>query len=201
MKNFLVKYIFFAATFCLTVFIFLNTYEVIANKDIPFATSLHKFALQDVINKEITEFSIKQDSRSLNNNSRLEDLSTLEIPSLDINLRLEESRNIKGIWYQRPSMGHYIGLNKDDYGNTVDYLIYTDTSWRTIPNIEDMEEGGAVWISNSRGVRVLFEISEKQILPFDKMFIINKSENRQIILIIEDAEQNRYVGYSLVIQR
>lgn len=201
MKWIIIKLIFGLISGIFTLYIFLNTYEVVANKDIPIAHSIRQIFTQDVINKEIKEFSIKQDSRNLNNNARFESPDYLEVPALGIRLHLEEARKVNGLWYQRPSLGHYIGLNKDDFGNTIDYLIYTDKSWRTIPFADEMEEGTQVRLSNRKGFGITFEVGERQILPFDRSFIIDKTENRQIILIIEDRESQKYYGYSLIVKR
>lgn len=201
MRSFFVKFLFGLISGIFTGYIFLNTYEVIANKDIPVAHAIRKIQTQEVINKEIKEFSIKQDSRNLNDNARFEEPDYLEIPALGVRVYLEEARKINGLWYQRPSLGHYIGLNKDDFGNTIDYLIYTDKSWRTIPFADEMEEGTQVRLSNRKGFSVTFEIGERQMLPLDRSFIVDKAENRQIILIIEDSEAQKYYGYSLIVKR
>lgn len=201
MRSFFVKFLFGLISGIFTGYIFLNTYEVIANKDIPVAHAIRKIQTQEVINKEIKEFSIKQDSRNLNDNARFEEPDYLEIPALGVRVYLEEARKINGLWYQRPSLGHYIGLNKDDFGNTIDYLIYTDKSWRTIPFADEMEEGTQVRLSNRKGFSVTFEVGERQMLPLDRSFIVDKAENRQIILIIEDSEAQKYYGYSLIVKR
>jgi hypothetical protein len=186
------------ASLAFTLLIFLNTYEVVANRDIPVANSMRKIEVQDVVRKVITEFDIKPDSRYLNTNSKLEALDYFEIPSLNNRVRLEESRKINNDFYQRLSLAHYIGLNKDDYGNTIDYLIYTDKSWRTIPFPENIEEGTEIKFYTQKGFMTQFVVTEKMILPFDRSFIVNKSESRQILLLIEDSQNQKYYGYSLV---
>lgn len=201
MKGLITKLLFGIFSALFTGYIFLNTYEVVANKDIPIAQSIRRFVAQDVINKEIREFSIKQDSRNLNNNARFEEPDYLEIPALGIRVHLEEARKIGDFWYQRPSLAHYIGLNKDDFGNTIDYLIYTDKSWRTIPYADEMEEGMQVRLFTRSGLGITFEIGERQILSLDRSLIVNKTENRQVILIVEDPDADKYYGYSLIVKR
>jgi len=201
MKGILTKSLFGILSALFTGYIFLNTYEVVANQDIPIAHSIRRFVAQDVINKEIREFSIKQDSRNLNNNARFEEPDYLEIPALGVRVHLEEARKIEGLWYQRPSLAHYIGLNKEDFGNTIDYLIYTDKSWRTISYADEMEEGMQVRLFNQKGVGITFEVGERQVLPLDRALIVSKTENRQVILIIEDPGMSRYYGYSLIVKR
>lgn len=201
MKGIFTKLFFGIFSALFTGYIFLNTYEVIANRDIPIAHSIRRVVAQDVINKEIREFSIKQDSRNLNNNARFEEPDYMEIPTLGIRVHLEEARRADDFWYQRPSLAHYIGLNKDDFGNTIDYLIYTDKSWRTIPYADEIEEGMQIRLSNRKGFSVTFEVGERQILPLDRAFIVDKAENCQIILIVEDPSAGKYYGYSLIVRR
>lgn len=201
MKGILTKSFFGIFSALFTGYVFLNTYEVVADRDIPIAHSIRRVAAQDVINKEIREFSIKQDSRRLNNNARFEEPVYLEIPSLKTRVYIEEARQVDGFWYQRPSLAHYIGLNKDDFGNTVDYLIYTDKSWRTVPYAHEIEEGMQVRIFNRKGFSVTLEVGERQILPLDRALVVEKSENRQVILIVEDLEGKKYYGYSLIVKR
>lgn len=200
MRNLFVKFFFGMTAFIFTVFIFLNTYELLANRDIRFASSLRKIVIQDVVNKEIKEFSVKQDSRRLNNSARLGALDYFEIPALGIRLQLEEARKIGEAWYQRPNLAHYIGLNKDDAGNTIDYLIYTNKSWRTIPYADEIEEGMAVRFYTKKGFSSLFEVSEKQVLPLDRSFVVSKAERRQMLLVVEDPRAGKYYGYSLTLQ-
>ncbi len=201
MKSLIKKFVFGLFSFIFTSFVFLNTYEVVANQDIPVANSMRRVDVQSIINRVIREFEIKSDSRSLNTNSKLEALDYLEIPSLGTRVKLEEARKVDSQFYQRLSMAHYIGLNKDDFGNTIDYLIYTGKSWRTIPFPENIEEGTEIKIFTLKGFNSLFVVSEKMILPLDRSFIVNKSESRQILLLVEDPESQKYFGYSLIVKR
>ena len=186
-------------SFAFTALIFLNTYEVVFNKDIALANSVQPMQSQEVINQVLAQFKIKGDTSLLDSSGQMEDLNNLEIPALNTSLELEESRRINDLWYQRPSRGHYIGLNKDDFGNTGDYLIYTNKSWRTLASPDQIEVGMDVKVSYGGGkFAATFSVADKAYLPTDRSFLFSKVEGRQIILIVDDAANHKYYGYSLV---
>jgi len=193
----LISLAFFLGSFLFTALVFANMYEVVANKDIPFATSVVKVQPQQPINQIFQEFQIKGDTRLLDQSGPMENLNSLQIPALNLDLTLEESRRIDGLWYRRPSRGHYVGLNKDDFGNTGDYLIYTDKSWRSVPSPDQIQTGMLVTISYEHSFSSNFTVAEKTVLPDDRSFIFSKAEGREIILIVEDDANHTYYGFSL----
>ncbi len=200
-KSFMIKLVFGLCTFAFTVFVFANAYEEVANVDLPLGFSLRRYEAQKPVQKIIDEFSIKIDTRSLNDNARLGELDVLVIPELNIRLPLEEARIINGEYYQKVNFGQYVGLNSDDFGNTVDYLVYVDQSWRTIPLTEEIEDGMSILVYTKKGFQADFVVDSRSILSMDQSFIVSKSDRRQLILIVENPEINRYYGYSLISSR
>lgn len=180
-------------------FIFMNTYEVVFNKDIVVANSVKKFAAQDQIQAIISQFNIKPDADE-KHNAAYNKLSYIQIPAISSNLYLEEQRLIKGSWYYRPNLGHYISLNKDADNVTIDYLIYAEKSWQTLPDPNQIEQGMDVKLFHDGHNMSLFKVDEKQVLPLDTTFVASKSENRQIILLVEDADRHVYYAFSLVLK-
>lgn len=195
------KILFGLVSFLFTGFVFVNSYEIMANKDVLLGFSIRKMQSQDVINGVVREFEFKEDSRNLNANAKLGKLDYLEIPALNIQLQLEESRKVDNLWYQRLNLGHYIGLNEDDYGNPVDYLIYTNKSWRTIPYVEEIEEGMNISIFTSKGYEAEFIVDRRLVLSYEDAFVVSKSDKRQILLLVEDESNQVYYGYSLISDR
>lgn len=187
-------------TLLATTYVYLNTYEVVFNQDIPLANSIKPFKAQDQINNVISQFDLKPEAGREKSNSPYQKLQYIQIPALASNLYLEEKRTINGRWYQRPSMGHYIGLNKDNNGTTVDYLIYTNASWQTIRNPGQIEPGMDVKLFHDGFALSIFRVEEKKVLPDYTAFVASKSENRQVILLIEDESQSIYYAFSLVLK-
>ncbi|HYH75846.1 MAG TPA: hypothetical protein VD735_07870 [Candidatus Saccharimonadales bacterium] len=187
-----------SVTFLFTAFVFVNTYEVVFNRDVAFAQSITKVAGQQVINSSVRDFSTKISSEEPETTAPLDGLNQITIPALTMHVKIEEARKVEGEWYQRPSVAHAIGLNKDQYGTTIDYLLYTSKSWRTIPNPDQIEKGMEVNIEHSGGAVSTFEVSEKKILPLTSSLLVGKTEARQVLLVIEDPNSNVYYGFSLV---
>lgn len=181
-----------------TAFVFMNTYEVVFNRDIPVANSVARFGAQGEIRAVIHQFDIKPDADQTVSNSEYNKLESLQFPSLTSRLYLEEKRVINGSWYVRPNLGHYIGLDKDAHGVTLDYLIYTDRSWRTLPEPNQIEVGSRVNLYHDSHSQTSYKVAEKQVLPLQGTFIASKTSQRQIILLIEDSKQKIYYGFSLV---
>lgn len=179
-----------------TTYVFMNTYEVVFNKDIILANSVSKFADQDEIQAVIDQFNIKPTVQQ-QDNAVFSHLAYIQIPAISSNLYLEEKRVINGYWYVRPNLGHYIGLDKDANGVTLDYLIYADSSWRTIANPNQIEVGMDVNLVHDGDEAASYKVVEKQVLPFHATFIASKQQTRQIILVIEDTDHHVYYGFSL----
>lgn len=180
-----------------TTFVFLNTYEVVFNQDIALASSLRKFEAEVPVKAIIRDFDIKPEENNESSNAPYVKLQSIQVPALSSTLYLEEKRVIHNELYQRPSLGHFIGLNKDNNGATVDYLIYTNESWLTIPNADQIEPGMDVRLIHDGFAQAMFSVKDKKFLPDSSTFVPSKSEKRQIILIIESKDKGRYYAYSL----
>lgn len=194
------RFLLASATLLASIFVYLNTYEVVFNDDIALANSVRRFEAQDQINNVIKQFDLKPEVGREKSNAPYQKLQYIQIPALASNLYLEEKRVIDGAWYQRPSMGHYLGLNKDNNDVTVDYLIYTNSSWQTIKSPGQIEPGMDVKLFHDGFAMSMFRVEEKKLLPYYTAFVAGKSENRQIILLIEDDKRDMYYAFSLVLK-
>ncbi len=197
MRAFLIKMSVFLVTFGFTAFIFANTYEVVFNRDIALVSSVKASANQTAINGTIKDFETRISSDSTDAVPALDKINRIEIPALDIELTTEEARRIDGEWYARPSTAHYMGLNKNKYGVSVDYLIYTIQSWRTLQSPQQIEQGMEVVFYYGSGASTSLEVTEKKVLSFERSLLVSKSEKRQILLLVEDQAEAVYYGYSL----
>jgi hypothetical protein len=178
----------------------MNTYEVVFNKDIVLADSVRKFTAQNQIEEVISQFDIKPVEGRQVNNAEYSKLQYLQIPALESNLYLEEKRLIEGQWYARPNLGHIVGLNKDDHGVIVDYLVYAISSWQTLPSPNQIEVGMDVKLFHDGRKLAMFKVAEKKALPLYSTFVAGKSDKRQIVLLVEDPKNGVYYGFSLVLK-
>lgn len=198
MRPIISKVLVLCVSLAVTAFIFMNTYEVVFNKDIAIANSVHPFTSQSQINAIVKQFDLKPEAGR--NHAPYSNIKNFQIPALNTNLFLEEKRIINGLWYQRPNLGHIVELNKDSKDRVVDYLIYTNASWQTIPSPDQIETGMDVKLYHDSGAVSNFSVEEKKTLPLQTTFVASKSEKRQIILLIEQPQNNQYFAYSLVLK-
>jgi len=193
------KYIFAFVSFAFTALVFMNTYEVLWNKDIVVAHSIQRMSSQKVIDTAVREFSAKADTGE--QLSDMGGISDIEIEALKTRVKVEEARKVNGQWYQRLSTAHYIGLNKDKEGKTVDYLLYASKSWRSLPSPDRIDVGMEVKVTDAHGGMQLYAVAEKKVTSLNRSLIVSKSEDRQIVMIIEDPHAGTYYGYSLVLKK
>jgi hypothetical protein len=193
-------YMFAVVSCAFTAVVFLNTYEVVWNKDIVVAHSIQRVAAQSVIDTAVREFAAKADNGT-DDVADLGGISGFEIPALAAQVHVEESRKVNGQWYERLSSAHYIGLNKNADGVVVDYLLYASKSWRSLPSPERIEQGMEIKVTGAKGATSVFVVAEKSVLPLDRSLIVGRAEGRQLLLVVDDARAGVYYGYSLVLKK
>lgn len=193
------KLLFAGLSVAFTAFVFMNTYEVVFNRDIVLASSVRKVTIQQQIKDIIQQFDIQSAARAgASSHAEYSKLQSLQIPALESTLYLEEKRVIDGQWYARPNLGHVVGLNKDERGITVDFLIYAISGWRSLPAPNQIETGMDINLLHNGRQLSAFKVAEKKVLPLTSAFVAGKSDKRQIILLIEDPGNRVYYGFSLV---
>lgn len=201
MRSLLGKVVFGGLSLALTALIFANTYEVVYSRDIPVANSVIPVKTQVPVDGVVKDFAIKQGAKQNASNSNLRSLESLEVPAIKVRLQLEEARRIDGLWYGRPSHGSYLGLNKDLDGATVDYVVYVRESWQTLPDGAQLEPGMEVELYHSKGSKLHFVVESKEVVDILRPLVVGKVEDRQLILIVERANESRYIGFSLIQER
>lgn len=176
-------------TFLLTSFILINTYEVVFNKDIPFANAIAPLRSQRIINNTISYFENGGDKMYSAPTGSLGEPDYLYIPSTDSRVFVARERKIDGEWYYRPNNFHYISLNQDESGVTGDLLLYTTKGFRTIPQPSGVEIGDEIAVTNQRGKTTSFAVTDVQVLPLDETYIVPDSDVRQLVIIVDDPEK------------
>lgn len=201
MKPTIIKITFATITFACTMFVFLNTYELVFNQDIALAHSIRKVDAQEPIKGIVNDFASKNLTDEINASTGFNNMEHLEIPALKMQLHIEEARKINDQWYERPGAAHFIELNKNQHGAPIDYLFYTTQSWRTINEPDRIEKGMAVDIYFGGGDVASFVVVDKKISPITQSLLVGKLEARQILLIIENPDNAIYYGYSLELKK
>jgi hypothetical protein len=203
LRNLLVKLIILVITLGVTLFIVLSTVEIVGNVDIPYISAMAPIKAQDAVNK-IVRYSDESGFKDFGNKRyvNLGQIDYLYFPNQNYRVFTGKSRKVKeystGIekWFMKPNNAHSIILNRDKSGIEGDYLIYTDQSWKTIPNAALINTGDKIQVINTRGDLFQFSIIERQELKYSESYIPQTSNDRQIILIIEDKNSDRYTAFT-----
>lgn len=196
-KLLLQNFCFGLLSFLATAFVLANAFEVVANKDVPVANSVVRSAIQAPITNLIDNLNVKQGASQNLATSDLIEPKSLMIEDLDIKLQLEEARNINHDWYFRPGFGSYLGLNSNDRGTTVDYLIYSAQSWNGIPDPNQIEPGMVAYVNHSSRSKLAFKVVAKEVQDSFSPAIIATAESRQLILLVESSNKDVYYYFTL----
>lgn len=192
------KLLFGALSFFLTGFIFLNTYEILANQDLPLATAIHPQESQTTLRNIQEFFDTIPDERITDNISNIDTFESIQIRSHNIQTQIEEARVVNGSYYYRPSIIHTIPLNYTQNNQPIDFLLYTTKAWNTIPYPDKLDLGVEVILETVTGTTHTFSIFEKKILALNSpIVLLEKTEARQIILLIDDPSNQLTYVYSL----
>jgi hypothetical protein len=202
-QNLLLKSVILVLTLGATFFIILSTVEIVANIDIAYIQAMSPVEAQEPINK-IIRYSEESGVKDFGN-KRYVDLGQLDymyFPSQNYRVFIGNARKVKesssGLekWFMKPNNAHSIVLNKDKSGVKGDYLFYTDQSWKTIPDSRRIDVGDEVKIVNTRGDGYDFRLIERQELKYSETYIPQTSNERQIVIVVENKEQNTYTAFS-----
>jgi hypothetical protein len=200
-QKFLIKVIILILTLGVTIFIVLNTIEVTGNIDIPYINSMIPIKAQDAVTK-IVRYSEEAGVKDFGPKRyvTLGSLDYIYFPTQNYRVFTGKSRKLTEYssktekWFMKPNNAHYLILNRDKNGLDGDYLFYTDQSWRTIPNSKIIGIGDRVQVINTRGDLFQFSIVEQQELSLSESYIPQTSQERQLIIIIEDKLSDTYLA-------
>lgn len=174
----------------LTVFVFLNSFEVLFNKDISFIHALDTLHAQKMINDIVGEVNgnlFQLTSEKLGNFGSPQ---TLKIPSINSKLNLVKAIHVDGNWLYRANNGHYIVTSASKNGNVGDVVIYANTSWRTILAPGDIKIGDNLFLDTDSGWRYMFRITNKSTLHFDDAYVKREMPVNSLTLLVEDERNN-----------
>lgn len=179
-----------------TAMIFLNTAEVVFNKDIPVVQAIKPLESQKVVNDILNFYSVAGEKEYDVKTGALGELDFAYLPSIDARVFIARERQIDDTWYFRPNNIHYIPLNYDALGDVGDYLFYTSKSWRAVHAPEELQIGDELRVTNTRSKTISFSITDKQILPHDALYVPSDTGLRQIILVVDDPVNDVYYIYT-----
>jgi hypothetical protein len=179
-----------------SLWMYVNAYEVLSNKDLNFVESLQPLKTSKTLDSIITDAAqspIKTASDNLGNFGTLEQI---RVPGTGARIFLSRERKNDDNWLFRPNNAHYLYLNKDIAENPMDTLIYASKSWRTIYNPEAIKVGDVIFLTNTRGDLFTFKIADSVVNPINQKLVFASAATRQLTFIVEDGKAGVYYAFS-----
>lgn len=187
--------------FGITVFVFLNSFEIVFNRDVPFVGALEPFGSRGTI-----ESILKKDSNNtvLSNYEKdwIGDFGipkTLKIPVFGSRLPLSGPIFSSGEWLVRSGNGHFLIMGPGKNGNVGDVIIYSRSGWRTISSPERLSIGDNIFLETDTDWRYMFRVVNKGSLHPDQPFVKSDTDLGSLILLIDDGSRGVVFAFECVL--
>jgi len=171
-----------------TVFVFLNSAEIIFNMDMPFVHAL------DSIRSTETLRSVVGDTVSDTGPVGLEKIgnfgipNALKIPVIGSRLSLNKAIFSDGRWLSRSGNGHYMIIGNADGGTIGNVVVYTRSNWRTISEQARLKIGDNIFLDTDSDWRYMFRIVNRSVLRFGQPYVKSDVPNGSMIFVVEDEQ-------------
>ena len=167
----------------ITVYLFLNSLEVLANRDLPYIS-----ALVPMRNNLLLEQLSHQVQVNPNLVKTLHRPLVLRFKNPSAKLELLPEIKINHQYLARTNKGHYLVLNEhpeSGIGNTAIYLI---KSWRTIPHPDTIHEDSRLFLETEHYIN-MYKVIEISLVPDQELYLLDTLEKPYLLLIIQDPDR------------
>jgi len=168
---------------CLTIFVFLNSFETVLNINLPVVSAIDKIDLN-----KLSNYSINSDLRQ----SAIFNVAKYGTPN---DLRVAGNHKIEIVpsifndgWLARTNTGHYSFIKVDDKQEV--FFIYMRQSSITIGDPQNLKLGDNIAVDTNQGWRYLFRVEKTSLLDNDKNIVIEEDRNSKVIIISQDIKGN-----------
>lgn len=174
--------------FGITGFVFLNSFEIVFNRDISLVGALERFE-----SKETIESVLKKNSNEaiLSNYEKnwIGDFGipkTLKIPVFSSRLPLSGALLSSGEWLVRSGSGHFLIAGPGRSGNVGDVVVYSRSGWRTISSPERLSLGDNIFLETDADWRYMFRVVNKGSLYPNQPFVKSDNDMGSLVFLVED---------------
>jgi len=168
-----------------TMFVILNSYEVIFNTDLRYISTLQSLKPSHVVLQAV-QAAGNETTPAHALPVGLGTPYTLRVPVVDARLQLVEGIERDGQWLARANRGHYVTPNTGEQSEQL-LVIYAAQGWRTIANPSGIGQGDNIFLDTTDDWRYLFRVSEHTLVAAPSTFVVPASETAILLLVIEDA--------------
>jgi len=171
----------------ITGFVFLNSFEVLLNRDIPFIHAIDRIhsgeTMRSIVGDDTRDVLDKKSQEAVGNFGLPK---TLKIPTLGSRLPLMDAIFVDGQWLSRSNSGHYLITSAGKNGNIGNVVVYTRVGWRTISAPENIKIGDNIFLDTDTDWRYMFRVDNKSALQFGQPFVKSETSFGSLIFLVED---------------
>lgn len=185
----------------LTVFIFLNGFELASGKDIPGSTSLQSVNVSGILTVDSSNLSSYFDPANFGNYGTP---TQLRISSVTKKIPVVPAQTAgQGQLLARTNTGHYLITTPSKNGSIGDTLIYLRQNWRSISSPEKIKIGDNIFLDTDADWRYMFRINEVVTQPISDVFVIADKPISSLVVVIENSHTKTHtivVGDYVILQ-
>lgn len=180
-----------------TWFVFLNSFEIVFNRDTRFVQALEQFQSKETIESILEKDSVTNPSLNFEENwvGNFGALKTLKIPVFRSRLPLSEAISVNGEWLARSGSGHFRIIGSGRNGNMGDVIVYLRSGWRTIASPEQLSIGDNIFLETDADWRYMFRIVSKGSLRLNQPFVKSDNNSGTLVLLIEDDQRKAVFAF------
>lgn len=173
---------------CLTLFIFLNSYELAFNYDLPYIGSIKPISLGHFQASLDNPQEIIQLTRNHSREGTYGRPVQLRFSSPVKRLPLAPAIRTDSTWLVWSNTGYFLFLSPPKDGRGGDLLIYLNRHWRTIRHPDQIHTGDNLFVDTDRGWRYMFRVQTIDHLQAESQYVVPDSAKPVLTVDIADPD-------------
>lgn len=189
-----IQYFVLGGCFLVTVFIFLNSYETVFSKDVKYISTVETINIDSIVTSVIQQNNNVSAEDELRMIEKFGVPAYLRIPKVVSKIQLMKSiKNSDDKLLCRSNSGHYLFFEGSTNKDSENIIIYIKKSWRTIDDINVLEEGDNVFVETVDNKLHMYKVDNVRKAPVNSQYTINKTDDPTLTIIIESDNDINYV--------
>ena len=183
-KLFLKRILPMGISLAITGFVFINSYEIAFNKDLPYVGALKAVDLNIVEQAYDIDPALDNETFSA---TQFGIPIGLRISGEKGKIQLAPAIRADGEWLTRSSTGHTASFTTGE--DTQDnMLVYMNRNVRTLQTVGEVVAGDHIFVDTLDGYRFIFRISDIQTVDSNRPYVIESNNAAKLVVIIQDQD-------------
>lgn len=182
--------------FLITTFVILNSIELLFIKDLPYINSISNFGAEAHIQSIRSQQPTKEQSTEIYSLAQASNPVSIRMGTIDAELNLSPILESEGELLLQQNKAHYFNLREvnEDTGFFDNYLVvYSQESWRTLNNTEELSNGDLLFVETDNNRQLLYRIQNKATYRISDTEVIIPEESDISIVIHNRQEKVAYI--------